>query len=122
MARIPQNLNIEAARKYWDIHTVDEVAGERVEVEVRKPLSHVLSVRLDNDDFHTLIAMAKNKKIGVTTLARQLLHETLARNERPSHEGSEWVVKLDLSKRQLSHIAERISVMQKPQKRRKVPA
>jgi len=121
MAKVPKITDIEAARKYWDSHSIDEVEGEEVEVEVRQPLSHVLSVRIDNDDFQTLKVMAKNKKIGVTTLARQLLHESLA-SSRSNSEDSEWVVRLDLSNRQLTHIAERISDIQKPNKKRKIPA
>jgi hypothetical protein len=122
MAKVVRITSIESARKYWDSHGVDEVPGEEVEIEVRQPLSHVLSVRLDNDDFQTLKAMAKSKKIGMTTLARQLLHEALAVNRSSGKDAGGWVVKLDLSKRQLNHIAARISGTQRPKKKRQVPA
>ena len=69
--------------KFWDTHGIDEGLEERStddpqeEVEVRKPLATVLSVRLDDDDLLKLKLIAKAQRVGTTTMARMLLHQCL---------------------------------------------
>ena len=46
-------------------------------LEVRKPLSAMLSLRLEADDLSKLKLIAKTQGIGVTTMARMLLHQCL---------------------------------------------
>jgi hypothetical protein len=68
------------AAKFWESHGIDEgvVADDVAEhLEVRKPLSAMLSLRLDEDDLAKLKLIAKAQGIGVTTIARMLLHQCL---------------------------------------------
>ena len=63
--------------EYWDTHGIDEDTAEEVEVEVRKPLSEILSVRLDSDDMGKLKLLSNAQRVGITTMARMLLHQCL---------------------------------------------
>jgi hypothetical protein len=65
------------AAEYWDAHGVDEHETEEVKVEVKKPLSVVLSVRLDEEHFKTLQLLAKAQRVGTATMARILLTQGL---------------------------------------------
>ncbi len=79
-------LDRREAAEYWDTHSVDEVESEEVEIEVKKPLSAVLTVRLDPDHLKKLKLLARAQGIGVTTMARHILEQAL---ERP---GSQLVL------------------------------
>ena len=73
------------AAEFWDSHGIDEGAQDfdvEERVEVRKPLSAMLSIRLDQDDLSQLKVIAGSQGVGVTTMARMLLHKGLdgARN------------------------------------------
>ena len=61
--------------EYWESHTLDEVTGEKQEKEVvvRKPLSSVLSIRLDPQDVKQLREMGSAQGVGPTTMARMLI-------------------------------------------------
>lgn len=74
------------AAEFWDTHGVDEVESEEVEIEVKKPLSAVLTVRLDPDHLKKLKLLARAQGIGVTTMARRILEQAL---EKP---GSQLVL------------------------------
>ena len=68
------------AAEYWDSHDINEgVASDDVQgpIEVHKPLSAMLSLRLDDDDLAKLKLVAKARGVGLTTMARKLLHQCL---------------------------------------------
>ena len=70
----------------YSISTTSDISSdefEEVEVEVKKPLSHILSVRMDDDDFKRLRLAAKMQGVGLTTMARIMLKQTLS---RPDHQ------------------------------------
>ena len=74
------------AAKFWDSHGIDEaVVVDDVEerLEVRKPLTATFTVRLLEDDLAKLKSLAKSQGIGMTTMARKLLHQCL---ENPKNE------------------------------------
>jgi len=79
------------AAEYFDTHGLDETLHEdekEVEVEVRKPLSAILSIRIDEDHLAKLKRLAKSEGIGITTMARKLLSEALdGHTNQPSHLG-----------------------------------
>jgi len=64
---------------FWERESVadhlDEV--EDVEVQVKKPLSHTISVRISSEDLKALQLLAQAQGVGVTTMARMLLREVL---------------------------------------------
>ena len=69
------------AAQYWDSHDVTEGAANDDDVgepiEVRKPLSAMLTLRLHDDDLAKLKLVAKTQGVGLTTMARILLHRSL---------------------------------------------
>lgn len=73
------------AAEYWSTHPITE--GEReevvIDVDAKKPLSVVLSIRLDDEHLARLKGLAKQQDVGVTTLARRLLRDSLVERERP---------------------------------------
>ena len=72
-------MNRENERKYWDSHGVDEYehVGEKVEVEVKRPLRVILSIRVDEAHMSKLKIVATASGVGVTTLARKLRVQAL---------------------------------------------
>ena len=62
----------EAAAEHFDTHGIDEGAeeGDEVEVEVSKPLSVILSIRMDDDGMKKLGRVARAQGVGITTMAR----------------------------------------------------
>ncbi len=75
----------EAAREYWQRHGIDEGADgspqEQEEVVVAKrPLKAMLSLRLGDDDLRELTLLARENDVGVTTMARKLLRESLVQS------------------------------------------
>ena len=77
--KIPRFRNEQEEAEFWDTHSVTNFLDELepVELAVKKPLGHILSVRIDSQDFHRLTEMARAEGVGVTTLARMLLKATL---------------------------------------------
>ena len=76
-----EEMNIRKSREetaeYWDTHELNEIEGEEVDVEVRKPLSATLSMRLDQEHLSQLKLLAHAQDTGVTTMARRLLYQCL---------------------------------------------
>ena len=88
----------EEAREYFDKHSLaDQMPDERLGAEVKAPLSTVLSLRISDEHAAKLKAMARGRKIGMTTLARQLLEQALESPDEPV-----------LSSAQVEHIAEQV--------------
>ena len=54
-----------------------------IDVDAKKPLSVVLSIRLDDEHLARLKGLAKQQDVGVTTLAKRLLKDSLVERERP---------------------------------------
>ena len=69
----------EEAAKFWDSHDVTAENSEEIteEIQVRKPLSAMISLRLSDDDLSKLKLVARAQGVGVTTMARMLLHQCL---------------------------------------------
>ena len=76
----------EQAAEFWDSHGIDEAVDDdaEVHVQVRKPLSAMLSLRLAQDDLDKLRLIARNQGVGQTTMARMLLHQSLEDPQEPS--------------------------------------
>ena len=75
-----RNTEIEEAAEYWDTHSVTDDNTEPVtdRIVVKKPLSSVFSIRLDQDDVAKLRALARANGIGPTTMARNLLRRSIS--------------------------------------------
>ncbi len=67
----------EKARSHWDSASIVTAVGDEVDIEVRRPLSAMLSLRLDKDQVARLKQVASARHVGVTTAARLLLIEAL---------------------------------------------
>ncbi len=67
------------AAEYFATHEMGEADEntEEVEFEVKRPLSAVLSIRLDQEHLKKLKQLARAQEVGVTTLARRLLTKAL---------------------------------------------
>src|SRR4051812_9130297 len=80
---IPDFATIEEMAEFWDTHDASEYQDELepVEFEVAKPLKQtwMLSIRIDEETFYALKAIAKPKGLGASTLARMWILEELAR-------------------------------------------
>ena len=70
----------EEAAEYWAANEVTAENSSEVseEILVRKPLSAMLSLRLSDEDLSRLKLAAAAQGVGVTTMARILLHQCLA--------------------------------------------
>jgi predicted DNA binding CopG/RHH family protein len=69
---------LEAAA-YWATHDITEENSSEVseDIHVRKPLSAMISLRLSDEDLTRLKSAAATQGVGVTTMARILLHQCL---------------------------------------------
>jgi hypothetical protein len=78
---IPQFKSIQEEAEFWDTHDTAEYEDEFKPVRVRfaKNLSQGITVRLDPDTLGELRALAHEKGIGPTTLARMWILEHLRR-------------------------------------------
>lgn len=77
----------EEAAEYYATHGIDEgfTEDDLVELEVRKPLNVILSLRLNQDDMEKLRLIAEAQNVGITTMARMLLHQSLTKpRSRPT--------------------------------------
>lgn len=77
--KVPQFRSREEEAAFWDSHSIASYIREMepVEVEVKKPLTHVLSVRVDREDLRKLDALAQTLGVGITTMARMLIKGAL---------------------------------------------
>ena len=85
MSKIPEFKNIEVEAEFWDTHDLTDFLDEfeEVEISVKKPLDHVLSVRLDREELQILVGLAKTRGTLVTTLAETLEASPERRSMRP---------------------------------------
>ena len=72
-------LRREEAAEYWSGHEATDLNSQEVteSIRVRKPLSAMISVRLSDEDLSRLKNFARTHDVGVTTMARMLLHQGL---------------------------------------------
>ena len=80
MTQEDKNRRREAARDYWQRHGIDEGADGSQQEEVvigKRPLRAMLSLRLGDDDLRELTLLARENEVGVTTMARKLLRESI---------------------------------------------
>ena len=103
----------EEAAEYWSTHelTEDTPGWEEVEEPItfkfKRPLSVVLSLRVDDEHIDRLSELAAARRIGVTTLARELLYEALDRE--PSNTGGAEMRQYLVSQEQLQELGEAVS-------------
>ena len=78
MAQTNEKSRLEAAA-YWATHDITEENSSEApeDIHVRKPLSAMISLRLSDEDLTRLKLVAAAQGVGVTTMARMLLHQCL---------------------------------------------
>jgi predicted DNA binding CopG/RHH family protein len=79
MAATDKTNRREEAAEYWAANEVTAENSSEVseDVLVRKPLSAMLTLRLSDEDLSKLKLVAAAQGVGVTTMARMLLHQCL---------------------------------------------
>ena len=77
--RIPAFANVEEEAAFWDTHDLTDFAEEwtPVQIEVSPELAERLTLRLEQRDRQQLIALAREKGVGPSTLARMWIKERL---------------------------------------------
>jgi hypothetical protein len=77
--RIPSFANIEEEAEFWDTHDFTDFLEEStpVVVTIGPELAERLTLRLEQRDRQQLIALAREKGIGPSTLARMWIKERL---------------------------------------------
>jgi CopG antitoxin of type II toxin-antitoxin system len=82
-SRIPEFATIEEEAKFWDTHSTADYEDEFKPVRVRfgKRLSSGVTIRLDPDTLQKLRALARERRIGPTTLIRMWVLERLNEKE-----------------------------------------
>ena len=80
---VPSFASVEEAAAFWDRHDFTEFGDEPepAEVEVARPLEHIISVRLESEDFRRLAAAARQHDVNMVALARRWVLEALDRTE-----------------------------------------
>ena len=103
MAPINKTSRREEAGEYWATHDVTAENSSEVseDIHVRKPLSAMLSLRLSDEDLSKLKLIATAQGVGVTTMARMLLHQCL---ENPGSQLVLQALRSDLVKAGLAEI------------------
>ena len=84
--RIPSFANIEEEAEFWDTHDFTDFLEEStpVEVAIGPELAERLTLRLEQRDRQQLIAFAREKGIGPSTLARMWIKERLRQETTPA--------------------------------------
>jgi hypothetical protein len=79
--QIPEFLSLEEEARFWDAHETTEFEDEwePAELEVVRPLTHRLSVRLEGSVFSQLVAMARQRGMPTSVLAAEMLRHAVAR-------------------------------------------
>lgn len=83
--RIPSFANIEEEAEFWDTHDFTDFLDEStpVQLTVGPELAERLTLRLEQRDRQQLVALAREKGVGPSTLARMWIKERL-RQEAPA--------------------------------------
>ena len=79
MAATDKTNRREEAAEYWAANeiTTENSSEAPEDILVRKPLSAMLTLRLSDEDLSKLKLVAAAQGVGVTTMARMLLHQCL---------------------------------------------
>ena len=79
--RIPSFRDDRQERAFWAKRSIEEFAGELedLDVEIRPTRTEQIALRLSKEDLEVLLALAKKRGVGHTTLARSVLEQWLAR-------------------------------------------
>lgn len=82
---IPSFANIEEEAEFWDTHDFTDFLDEStpVQLTVGPELAERLTLRLEQRDRQQLVALAREKGVGPSTLARMWIKERL-RQEAPA--------------------------------------
>ena len=77
--RIPSFANIEEEAEFWDTHDITDYLDESrpVQLTIGPELAERLTLRLEQRDRQQLIALAREKGIGPSTLASMWIRERL---------------------------------------------
>ena len=80
--KTPRFNSDQEERNFWARHSVEEFAAELqdLDVAIRPPRTEQIAVRLYKDDLQALRALAAERGIGHTTLARTVLEGWLAQS------------------------------------------
>jgi predicted DNA binding CopG/RHH family protein len=78
--KIPTFRTDQEERQFWQQHSFEEFADELEELDViiQPTRTEQIAMRLRKDDVETLRAVAKEKGVGHTTLARSILEQWVA--------------------------------------------
>ncbi len=97
-SRIPKFKSYEEEANWWDTHDTTEFEDEfkPVELEVVKPLIHILGVRLNAKTIDKLSKLGSEMGVGASTLARmwimEKLNKTSKKNQSPQQLSSNVVL------------------------------
>lgn len=84
--KVPNFISPKEEAAFWESHSPLEFPGEfeTVEVDIDRPLRHerVLSIRLDELTITRMEALARQRHIGKSTLARMLIVQGLEKFSR----------------------------------------
>src|SRR5438046_8947017 len=85
-SKVPRFKTVEEEAAFWDTHSPLDYPDEfqPVATSVKRPLEHILGVRLDSRTLEKLAALGRAKGIGPSTLARMWIMEQLAGLEAKS--------------------------------------
>ncbi len=84
--KIPTFRTEHDERAFWQQHSIEEFAEvlEEVDVVIRPARTEQIALRLRKEDLETLQAVAKQKGVGHTTLARSIVEQWVSRwRQRP---------------------------------------
>lgn len=79
-SRIPKFRDDREERAFWATHGIEEFAAELqdLEVRIRPTRTEQIALRLSRQDLEALQALARQRGVGHTTLARTVLEQWLA--------------------------------------------
>ena len=82
--KLPSFRSDREERDFWGHHSVEEFADEleNLDVVIQPPRTEQIALRLSKDDLDTLRVLAKQRGVGHTTLARNIVEQWLARCRR----------------------------------------
>lgn len=80
--KLPRFRSDQEERDFWARHSVEEFAEELedLDIAIRPPRTEQIAVRLYKEDLQALRALAAERGIGHTTLARSVLEGWLAQS------------------------------------------
>jgi predicted DNA binding CopG/RHH family protein len=84
--KLPRFRSDQEERDFWARHSVEEFAEhlEDLDIAIRPPRTEQIAVRLYKEDLQALRALAAQRGIGHTTLARSVLEGWLAQSRGKS--------------------------------------